>query len=47
MEHLKQQLADLRRQCQTEQTVDSCGILQGLADMNIEAKPDKKHTHLG
>ncbi|WP_273428661.1 Cd(II)/Pb(II)-responsive transcriptional regulator [Chitinibacter tainanensis] len=47
LEHLKQQLADLRRQCQTEQTVDSCGILQGLADMNIEAKPDKKHTHLG
>ncbi|WP_211251216.1 hypothetical protein [Deefgea rivuli] len=45
--YLKSQLADLRQQLQTEQAEDPCGILQGLADMNIEAKPVKKHTHLG
>jgi Cd(II)/Pb(II)-responsive transcriptional regulator len=43
---LKQQLADLRQRCQTEQTVQNCGILQGLADMEAEPKPPR-HTHLG
>lgn len=47
LEHLKQQLAELRQQCQTEQAAHPCGILQGLAEMTIESKPDKKHTHLG
>ena len=44
--HLKEQLAMLRQQCQTEQAVDACGILQGLATMETEAKPER-HTHLG
>lgn len=43
---LKQHLRALRERCQTEQTVDACGILQGLAAMETEAKPER-HTHLG
>jgi Cd(II)/Pb(II)-responsive transcriptional regulator len=44
--HLKQQLATLRERCSSEQAVDTCGILQGLAAMETEAKPER-HTHLG
>lgn len=44
--HLKEQLSVLRQRCQTEQAVDACGILQGLAAMETEAKPER-HTHLG
>lgn len=43
---LKEQLATLRQRCQTERAVDACGILQGLAAMETEAKPER-HTHLG
>lgn len=43
---LKRQLMLLRERCQTERSVDACGILQGLAAMETEAKPPK-HTHLG
>ena len=43
---LKSQLTRLRRRCQTVQAVDACGILQGLAAMETEAKPER-HTHLG
>ncbi len=43
---LKDQLAGLRRRCQSEQAVDACGILQGLAAMETEARP-ARHTHLG
>ena len=39
--HLKEQLALLRERCQTEQAVDACGILQGLAAMETEAKPER------
>ncbi len=46
LEQLKSQLDLLRQQCQTEQGANPCGILQGLADMEIEPKTDKKHTHL-
>ena len=46
LNHLKQQLTALRQQCQSERTVQSCGILQGLAAMETEAKPER-HTHLG
>jgi len=46
LSQLKQQLATLRLQCQTEQAVDACGILHGLAVMDTEAKPER-HTHLG
>ena len=44
--HLKQQLRTQRQQCQIEQAVDACGILQGLAAMETEAKPER-HTNLG
>ena len=43
---LKQQLGALRKRCQTEQGVDACGILQGLAAMETEQKA-QRHTHLG
>ena len=43
---LKLQLNTLRRRCRTEQAVDVCGILQGLAAMETEAKPER-HTNLG
>lgn len=35
---LKQQLQTLRAQCHNEQAVNTCGILQGLADMETTAK---------
>ena len=44
--HLKQQLAALRERCASEQPVDACGILIGLAAMETEAKPER-HTHFG
>ena len=44
--HLREQLATLRQQCTSEQPMDACGILQGLAAMESEAKPER-HTHLG
>ncbi|OYU46744.1 MAG: Cd(II)/Pb(II)-responsive transcriptional regulator [Burkholderiales bacterium PBB4] len=43
---LRAQLAALRQRCQSEQTVDTCGILQGLAAMETGARPDR-YTHLG
>lgn len=43
---LKQQLNALRQRCQTEQAVDACGILHGLAAMDAGQKPER-HTHLG
>jgi Cd(II)/Pb(II)-responsive transcriptional regulator len=44
--HLKQQLTALRQRCRSEQAVQSCGILQGLAAMEAEPKAER-HTHLG
>ena len=44
--HLKEQLALLRQRCQTEQAVDDCGILRGLAAMETSKKPER-YTHLG
>lgn len=46
LSQLKQQLMSLRQRCQTEQAVQSCGILQGLAAMETEQKPERR-THLG
>ena len=43
---LKQQLTTLRQRCQTEQSQQDCGILQGLAAMETEKK-HKRLTHLG
>lgn len=46
LSQLKTQLMGLRQRCQTEQAVQSCGILQGLAAMETEQKPERR-THLG
>ncbi len=46
LSQLKQQLTQLRRRCQSEQAVDACGILQGLASMETEPR-HARHTHLG
>ncbi len=43
---LKQQLSTLRQRCSSEQGVDACGILQGLAAMET-GKQAGRHTHLG
>lgn len=43
---LKQQLETLRHRCFAVQTLETCGILQGLALMDTESKPER-HTHLG
>ncbi|RMC94561.1 Cd(II)/Pb(II)-responsive transcriptional regulator [Aquitalea palustris] len=43
---LKQELDALRQRCQQQQGVDECGILQGLAEMEASARPER-HTHLG
>jgi Cd(II)/Pb(II)-responsive transcriptional regulator len=43
---LKLQLNALRQRCQSERTVDACGILHGLAAMGAEQKSER-HTHLG
>jgi Cd(II)/Pb(II)-responsive transcriptional regulator len=46
LQHLKQQLADLRLQCQTEREIEVCGILHGIAIMETEEKTPR-NTHLG
>ena len=44
---LKTQLSELRRQCVRARTgAEDCGILQGLAEMQVEERPER-HTHLG
>lgn len=43
---LKRQLSALRDQCQSEQALDHCGILRGLAAMETAAGSER-HTHLG
>ena len=46
LSHLKRQLQALRERCQSEQSADGCGILQGLVAMETTAKT-ARHTHLG
>ncbi len=46
LSHLKRQLQALRERCQSEQSADGCGILQGLVAMETTAKP-VRHSHLG
>lgn len=46
LEQLKQQLTTLRQRCQTDQSQQDCGILQGLASMQTEQK-QHRHSHLG
>jgi Tfp pilus assembly protein PilN len=42
---LKAQLDELRQRCQQTQELGACGILQGLAEMETAARPER-HTHL-
>ena len=46
LEQLRTSLIGLRERCQREQAVEACGILQGLAEMESKARPER-HTHLG
>lgn len=46
LQHLKQQLADLRKQCQMEREIEVCGILHGIAIMDTEEKIER-NTRLG
>ena len=46
LKQLKAQLTALREQCQIEQTVEDCGIVHGLTDMEV-SPPRPRHTHLG
>ena len=44
---LKTQLMELRQRCLLAQPdTEECGILHGLAEMEVEAKHER-HTHLG
>ncbi|AZY49012.1 Cd(II)/Pb(II)-responsive transcriptional regulator [Bordetella avium] len=44
---LKQQLTELRQRCASARPdVDDCGILHGLAEMQLEERPERQ-THLG
>lgn len=43
---LQSQLVMLRELCQSERSIDACGILHGLAAMETAAKPPRS-THLG
>lgn len=45
LEDLRGQLLQLRGQCQTQQAVDDCGIVQGLSRMQAPEKPPHA-THL-
>ena len=40
---LKQQLGELRRRCRQAQTIDACGIVQGLASMEAQPRPPRHH----
>ncbi|MDY0310342.1 MAG: Cd(II)/Pb(II)-responsive transcriptional regulator [Castellaniella sp.] len=42
---LQRQLVGLREQCRAEQAVDACGIVQGLARMEMDGPA--RGTHLG
>jgi len=44
---LKAQLGDLRLRCLSARPhAENCGILHGLAEMQVEERPER-HTHLG
>lgn len=44
--NLKGQLQKLRLQCQQQQGIDECGIVQGLTQLDI-SHCTERHTHLG
>lgn len=44
---LKSQLSDLRQRCLSARPdAENCGILHGLAEMQVDERPER-HTHLG
>ena len=43
---LKGQLQTLRQQCQQQQGIDECGIVQGLTNLEL-THCTERHTHLG
>ncbi|MGM3172966.1 Cd(II)/Pb(II)-responsive transcriptional regulator [Dickeya lacustris] len=45
LQQLKAQLAALRQRCQSVQSVDDCGILQGISTLELDGE-DTSHTHL-
>lgn len=44
--NLQGQLQTLRQQCQQQQGIDECGIVQGLTQLEI-SHCTERHTHLG
>lgn len=47
LQHLSAQLQELRNQCQHEQPLEDCGILQELTEMETEpTAPYHTHSHL-
>ena len=46
LRQLQDQLVTLRQRCQDERPIDACGIVQGLAAMETEARPPRP-SHLG
>jgi Cd(II)/Pb(II)-responsive transcriptional regulator len=46
LRQLQQQLETLRQQCDTERSVQDCGILAGLSTMATQDRQER-HTHLG
>lgn len=44
--NLKVQLQTLRQQCQQQQGIDECGIVQGLTNLELTHHTER-HTHLG
>lgn len=48
LRELKKQLKALRESCQQVQGIDACAILQGISELETEAKAKgERHTHLG
>lgn len=45
LQQLKAQLSSLRQRCQSVQSVDDCGILQGISTLELDGE-DTSHTHL-
>lgn len=46
LEELKLSLHTLRERCQTERSINDCGILHGISEM-AATSPKNRHSHLG
>ncbi|ACS87204.1 Cd(II)/Pb(II)-responsive transcriptional regulator [Musicola paradisiaca] len=47
LQQLKSQLLHISQRCQVAQSVDGCGILQGLSALELTEEGRTGHTHLG